>query len=311
MIDDKSGRPIIIIKRVKKKKAEHHGGSWKIAYADFVTAMMAFFLLMWLLSMLNKYQLMGISNYFNKPARHVYVDNQNNDTKEEKVPAEQTKKYKMVMTSKENVPLDARSRGSTSNKNQTDEVDQKNASKLNEQAEQSKPEEVADEEDRKKLMDFMKKLQNDLVNQRRVHEGQLSFQMMEDGLKIDLRDLKNKPMFSNGKADFEQYARHALVWLSRELTSTNRKIVIIGHTDNRPYAPGAKYTNWELSADRANAARRALIKYGMPADKIVMIQAFAAEKPKVPDYVNGDINRRIEIMVLTDKALKKLLKKDE
>jgi len=312
--DDK---PVIIVKKVVKKKEGHHGGSWKIAYADFVTAMMAFFLLMWLLSMLNKFQLMGISNYYNKPSKNVYVDNEKNDTKVKKVPAEQTKKYKLVMTSKEKAPINARSRGTgTTQSEHLSEKDniQKNSldgekDKKNKHEHENISQSQGNNED---LLNFKNRLENDLEEneQIRQYKGQLTFEMMEDGLKIKLQDLENQPMFSLGKVDFERYAKHILAWLSTELNQNDRKIVIIGHTDGHSYRRSHKYSNWELSADRANATRRALIKYGMRPNKIIRIQGAADSMPLDKYNSENPINRRIEIIVLTEEAAKKLLNKD-
>ncbi len=313
--------PIIIIKRVVKKKAPHHGGAWKIAYADFVTAMMAFFLLMWLLSMLNKYQLMGISSYFNKESKHVFVENNKNDTEQPKVPIEQTKKYNLVMNSKEDTPMDAKSRGSS----RMDDLKKKDASKpastanKKEQAaakaEDHKYETQASKKnaaDKAELLKLKSKLENDLANNEimKQYKGHLSFKMMEDGLKIDLKELENRPMFSSGKVDFERYATPILAWLSLELNQTNRRLVIIGHTDANGYPNAKLYSNWELSADRANATRRALIKYGMSTDKIIRIQGAGSAVPLDKMFNESSVNRRIEIIVLTDEALQKMLSKD-
>lgn len=312
MMESKDNRPIFIVRKIVKKKQPHHGGAWKIAYADFVTAMMAFFLLMWLLSMLNKYQLMGISNYFNKQSQNVYVENQKNDTKVEKVPAEQTKKYKMVMTSKENTPVEAISRGSDSVKSaDTKASGQGSATKnKNGQMEQSKLSKAQQEKKEKaELKDFMKKLENDFKNSKEMqqYKGQLTFQMMEDGIKVNLKELENKTMFSSGQVNFESYAKPILSWLSNELNQTNRKIMIIGHTDAHKYPSPGAYSNWELSADRANAARRSLIKYGMNPDKIIRIQGAADSDPIDKKFNENPINRRIEIIILTNDAQKKMI----
>ncbi|QDP73471.1 flagellar motor protein MotB [Legionella israelensis] len=319
-MEDNKNKPVIIVKKIIKKKPAHHGGSWKIAYADFVTAMMAFFLLMWLLSMLNKFELMGIANYFKKPNKHVFVDNKKNDTQVKKIPAEQTKKYKLVMTHKEETPVDAKSRGSGLEK--TNQKKEKSNNKKDylesaeikqiEKARQPKEALQQSETDKAELLQLQKRLENALEHNKELkkYKGMLSFEMMESGLKIDLRDLQNKPMFSLGKTDFEAHANHILRWLSAELNQGKRKVMIIGHTDAQPYPDPGSYSNWELSADRANATRRALIKYGMSPDKIVRIQGAGNTKPINKYFKASPMNRRIEIILLTEKALKKLLKKD-
>jgi chemotaxis protein MotB len=294
MSDEKEKRPIIVIKRIIKKSG-HHGGSWKIAYADFVTAMMAFFLLMWLLSMLNKFQLMGISNYFSKPLKNVFVDNEKNDDMVKKIPAEQTKKYKLQLTKQEKVELDAKSRGA--GKAEDGKGEKNNISN-----------QKADAKDGKLIALLKKKLEADLENNKEVkpYKAQLTFEIVKDGLKINLHDLQNKPMFSLGKTDFEVYAKSILQWLSAEINQSNYKITIIGHTDTNPYFNNRNYSNWELSADRANATRRILIQYGMNSNKIIRIQG--AADSMLLDQKKGEnpINRRIEIIILTDEAVKRL-----
>lgn len=320
-MEDSKNKPVIIIKKVVKKKAPHHGGSWKIAYADFVTAMMAFFLLMWLLSMMNKFQLMGIANYFKKPSQNVFVDNQQNDTNVEKVPAEQTKKYELVMTQKEETPIDAKSRGSSPEMNHQKAEDGKEKTEtppsVEKQLEETSPQQQQktieqDKGDKAELLQLQKRLENELKHNKELqkYQGMLSFEMMESGLKVNLKDLQNKPMFSLGKTNFETHAKHILKWLSAELNESDRKLMIIGHTDGQPYPNPAGYSNWELSADRANATRRALIKYGMSADKVVRIQGAGNTNPLNKYSKTSPINRRIEIILLTEKALKQLVKED-
>ncbi|KGP63728.1 hypothetical protein EP47_05030 [Legionella norrlandica] len=290
---------IIIIKKVRKKHNAHHGGSWKIAYADFVTAMMAFFLLMWLLSMLNKFQLMGISNYFSKPLKNVFVDNKKNDVKQKKVPDENTKKYKLQLINEEKVQIDAHSRGM--DKEPLKVIANEDLKKIVKNTNQ-----VTQEEELKKLKE---KLERKLKENSNVakYKDQVDFTIVKDGLKIRLQDLENKPMFSLGKVDFESHASHILNWLSQEINESGYKVTIIGHTDTRPYANSLNYSNWELSADRANATRRVLIKYGVSEEKIIRIQG--ASDSVLLDKKSGENpkNRRIEIILLTDEAVKRLL----
>lgn len=246
-----------IIKRIKKKgSTKHHGGSWKIAYADFVTAMMAFFLLMWLLSMLNKYQLDGISEYFRHPLKDAFTQ-QDSSLKRESV-----KTFK-----------------------HTDQAD----------------------------MDMMEKtksrIESDLNKNPEMsqYKNLLNFVVTSDGLKIELRDLEKQSMFSQGKTDFKEHAKKILSWLSSEINHYPNRVIILGHTDSLPYADKQNYGNWELSADRANATRRALVDAGMDKEKIIRVIGVA--DVVLLDKANAfdASNRRIEIVVLTDKASKKLL----
>lgn len=311
-------QPIIIIKKVIKKPA-HHGGAWKIAYADFVTAMMAFFLLMWLLSMLNKFQLMGISNYFSKPNKNTYVDNEKNDTEDKKIPAEQTKQYKLVLTHKRKAELDAKSFGvdkSGLHEKEVSKDDKKTAfGGSNENAMSKHTQKAVDEFDAsemKSLQALKKRLEASAANNDRLKQYQenLTFEITKDGLKIKLGSLEDQPMFTTGKADFEIYAADILEWLAGEVSPANRYISIIGHTDGDQFPAYAKYSNWELSADRANAARRSLIKYGANPHKFIRVQGAGDSILLDPKFAANPKNRRIEIILLSDSAAKKMLEKD-
>lgn len=286
-------RPIIVIKRIIKKQA-HHGGSWKIAYADFVTAMMAFFLLMWLLSMLNKFQLMGISNYFRKPLKNVYVDNQKNDENVRKIPDEQTKKYKLVLNTKEVSPNDAHTMGEKGH----------NLEKFKHEGQPIVQVKQVQKHTMAGIRALKKQLEADLekTEKTRKFKEHLTFTISKDGLKVNLHDLENNPMFSSGGIDFEAYAKPILGWLAQEMNQTNHKITIIGFTDTNPYVYGHEYSNWELSADRANATRRVLIKSGIQSGRIIRVQGAADSVLLNKQFGADPMNRRIEIILLTDEA---------
>lgn len=259
---------ITIIKKVKKKvHNKHHGGSWKIAYADFVTAMMTFFLLMWLLSMLNKSQLEGISEYFKDPHRG-YT--------EEKPQEKPQEEPKLAVSGGE----------------------------VLEQIEKEKQGRAESEKIKQELVTQLK--ENPKVSE---YENALNFVVMSEGLKIELKELENQTMFSNGKTDFAKYATAILDWLGPALNKYPNRVMIIGHTDAKPYAGGlANYSNWELSSDRANATRRTLIEHGMQPEKIVRISGMA-DIDKLDSAADGldPANRRIVIIILTDEAYKKIL----
>lgn len=288
--DDNKKPQIIIIKKTIKKAA-HHGGSWKIAYADFVTAMMAFFLLMWLLSMLNKFQLMGISSYFKKPLKEVFVENKKNDNEVKKIPKDQTKKYHAASnqpTPSHNIHPAAQEKLQKTTPMNVISKDLKEASNI---------------------QNLKEHLESSLENNKDLakYKEQLDFTIVKDGLKISLRDLENKPMFSLGKTDFESYAKPILNWLGNEIKKSNCKIMIIGFTDTYQYDKNNEYSNWELSADRANATRRILIKYGVDSQQVIRI-AGAADSVLLDKKFGGDpTNRRIEIILLNQKAVNKLL----
>lgn len=267
----------IIIKRVKKVVHGHHGGAWKIAYADFVTAMMTFFLLMWLLSMLNKFQLQGISDYFKRPITSVVP--QQVDPRDNKVKVQET---------------------TTTNKTQ----------KNKQVAESSDKNEIENNEENRKASEEIKQdLEKQLNENPKIsqYKNMLNFVITSQGLKIELKDLQNKPMFSSGKTDFAEYATTILEWLSTAMNKYPNRVMIVGHTDSNPIQGSLDYTNWELSADRANATRRELISHGMDEHKVVRIVGTAdVNKLKTAATNEDPANRRIEIIILNDKTFNKM-----
>ncbi len=312
-------QPVIIVIKKIIKKNEHHGGAWKLAYADFVTAMMAFFLLMWLLSMLNKFQLMGISNYFSKPNKNTYIDNKKNDTKEKKIPAEQIKKYKLVLTDKRKAELDAQSFGTDKSglhEKEKSDATKKSAGGQNDKAinDATKNASLKAQNDDIKALEALKNhLESSLESNDRLkqYRESLTFEVTKDGIKIKLGNLENQPMFSTGRTDFESHANDILEWLGAEVAQSNRYVSIIGHTDGNQYPNAVSpYTNWELSADRANATRRALIKYGADEHKFIRVQGAGDSILLDKQNPENAKNRRIEIILLSDRGRKKMLEND-
>lgn len=301
MSEDNSKRPIII-KRIKKVSGGHHGGSWKIAYADFVTAMMAFFLLMWLLSMMNKYQLQGISDYFKTPLKEIFnkQDNVAPKTKVNKPDSRGPDAYKETGFKEKTLNPPQSTQGQPQNP-------VKNGSAFQYKNEADAAKEAAKQTQQLKQLeavkaDLEKKIEGD--PQISQFKNQLNFVITADGLKIIINDLKDKPMFSLGKTDFQKYADTILGWLSTQINAYPNKVMIIGHTDNLQYPPSATYSNWELSADRANATRRSLIKNGVATDKILRIVGGADTNQIENRNASDPANRRIEIIMLTDQAAK-------
>ena len=304
---------IVVVKK-NLKKPGHHGGNWKLAYADFVTAMVAFFLLLWLLSLMDQNKLQGISNYFKKPMRDLFIENQMHDTNIPKVAADATMKSEMAPLK---MDLDKRSleqHKADSEKLASSSIPSISTKKLKaantpDISRKNQPKPQPSESIKQSDMENLKKQltisfsNNQATNQ---HKNHLNFQVVADGLKIEIKSLENKPMFSLGDIDFNVYAKNIINWLAQELNKTNKKIMIIGHTDAQPYLNAAGHGNWELSANRANAVRSYLIKHGLNSNKIVRVQG--AGDAKLLDNTNGHnpSNRRIEIIVLSDKGLKNL-----
>lgn len=274
-------RPIIV-KRIKKVAGGHHGGAWKIAYADFVTAMMAFFLLMWLLGSTSKGNLQGIAEYFQNPLRVAMSggdgsgdsssvikgggkDLSRRDGQTKKGEIEAVKKtYNLQAAEAALARADAeRLKGL---KNKIEMVIESNAT----------------------LKQFKKQLLLDITS---------------EGLRIQIVDEKNRPMFASAKADLQPYTKEILHEIGMALNDVPNRISLSGHTDAAPYGNGEKgYSNWELSADRANASRRELIYGGMEETKVLRIVGLSSSVLFDKEDPLNPINRRISIIVMNKKA---------
>lgn len=297
--DDK----IIIIKKVKKVVHGHHGGAWKIAYADFVTAMMAFFLLMWLLSMLNKYQLQGISEYFSKPIHKAADPDEIKDKVYMKDGVATSDVLKVATANKAENEVGKEEKDIDKDKDK----DKDQFKLLDEKGEKASGEMQGDAPQESDAI--MKEIKEDLKKQAELAEfsNALNFKVISQGLKIEIRDLENQSMFSTGKTDFAQYANQILDWLAKLLNTYPNRVLIVGHTDSHKFINDNIYSNWELSADRATATRRALIQHGMDSDKIARVAGVADTDKLENTNIDDAANRRIAIIVLTDEAYKQLL----
>ncbi len=261
---DESQRPIHI-KKIKKASHGHHGGAWKIAYADFVTAMMAFFLLLWLLSSVSQGTLNGVSEYFKTPLRVA------------------------LMGGKSAADASSPIKGGGQD--------------LTRQDGQRKKTEEMDERQKEKVL--LAKLQarikeaiekNKILNQ---YKNQLLLEMTPEGLRIQIIDEKNRPMFDSGSSRLLPHTKDLLQELGRQLNEVQNRLSISGHTDAAPYSAGDKgFSNWELSSDRANAARRELVVGGMQDSRLLRVvgQGSATLLDRV--FPNNPINRRISIVIL-------------
>lgn len=278
MADDLSQRPIVI-KRIKKVAGGHHGGAWKIAYADFVTAMMAFFLLMWLLGSSTKSQLEGISEYFKTP-------------------------LKVAMTGGSSI-------GETSSilkGGGTDLTRQHGEVKKGEIKDDIQAKKIIKERiERIKLEGLKKKIEEAVENNPTLKKfaNQLLLDITSDGLRIQIVDEQNRPMFALGKADLQPYTKTILREIGKMLNDVENKISLSGHTDGKPFPTGDKgYSNWELSADRANASRRELIIGGMDTNKVLQVIGLSSAVLFDKNEPLNPINRRISIVVMNEKAEK-------
>lgn len=268
---DKQGRTIVI-KRVKKGGHGHHGGAWKVAYADFVTAMMAFFLLMWLLQTASQEQKEAISYYFTtgssgKGAGDSIVTGglESLETVE--------KPYAMPF-----VGFDGSS----------------------EFPDFSEPREILVKKEKEAFDRVRIALQEAMMSDPTLLELHDSLVVTEvkDGLQIQLIDQLNKPIFESGSAKMTPNGARLSNLLARVLKQMQNEMVIEGHTDSVPYAVhGKAYTNWELSSDRALAVRRMLVAQGVSADRIVSVTGRAATQPYLTEDPKAPQNRRIVIVL--------------
>jgi len=274
-------RPIIV-KRVKKGGGGGHGGAWKIAYADFVTAMMAFFLLMWLLGSTTKGDLQGIADYFSTPLR--------------------------VAMSGGSGSGDATSVIKGGGKDLTRVTGQQRKGQDETPAKHFNPDQARAElehEDNVRLQKLKEQVEKaiDTNPALKQYKNQLLIDITTEGLRIQIVDEQNRPMFALAKAELEPYTKVILRQLAPLLNSIPNKISLSGHTDATPYSTGEKsYSNWELSADRANASRRELIAGGLDESKILRVVGLASAVPFDTKNPYDPINRRISIIVMNKKT---------
>ncbi len=285
MADDASQQPIIV-KKIKKVVGGAHGGAWKIAYADFVTAMMAFFLLMWLLGSTSEDTKAGIAEYFKTPLE---------------------------------VAMGSAGTGDSTSVIQGGGTDMTRSTG---QVKKGAPEEIAStktkaaraERQRKEVVQ-LKKLKGKIEESIKANPSlrkfkkQLLIDITTDGLRIQIVDAQNRPMFSSGKADLQPYTKIILREIGKTLNDVPNKISLSGHTDATPFPSGnTGYSNWELSADRANASRRELIAGGMDTDKILRVVGLSSAV--LYDKINplNPNNRRITITVMNKEAERAITK---
>lgn len=287
---DESQRPIII-KRIKKGAHAHHGGAWKIAYADFVTAMMAFFLLMWLLSSVSQSSLAGIAEYFQMPLRVALFGG--SSVGESSSPIQgggQDIRHNEGEMNRSRSVLDAQQK-------------EKSEEDAKYKARQEKQERASLNKLARKISEAIEA--NPTLNQ---FKDQIMLEMTPEGLRIQIIDEKNRPMFDSGSANLLPHTRLLLQELGGILNEVPNRMSISGHTDAMPFSAGHRgYSNWELSADRANAARRELLIGGMHEQKMLRVTGLAAASPLDRENTSNPINRRITLIVLNKRTEEEIL----
>ena len=230
--------PIIVIKK-KMSHAGHHGGAWKVAYADFVTAMMALFIVLWLLNQSQKIQ-EAVGGYFRDPLG--------------------------------------------------------TASKAGKDIVGSAGKSIVSQENMEHLKEQLEKAISQIPNFNRLKDH-IIMTITPEGLRIDMIEGENGTFFDSGSPKLNVHGKDLLIALAQEVGKLPNKISVEGHTDATPYAKGANYTNWELSSDRANAARRLVQRNGIREDQVTQVRGFADQMLLKPNAPFDPSNRRISLII--------------
>lgn len=276
--------PIVVMKRRKKSKHSHHGGAWKLAYADFMTAMMALFLVLWLLGQVDQNQLKGISEYFSTPLKVAMMG------------GKQSAMTSKIIPGGGQDPVHVEGQQIRINPQQK----------------------LAVAEIQRTFFELMQRIRQLMLDDPELKSlvDQVRFEILTDGLLIEFVDSSQNPMFNLASAKLSERMEKILRLIGPLFNDVGHLLSISGHTDARPFtSKGDNYSNWELSSDRAHASRRVLVKSGMFPDLIFNVEGRAdkvplssAQSPRDPQ------NRRIAIFVHGDivtedraKALRKVL----
>ncbi len=274
----------IVIKRVKKVAGGHHGGAWKIAFADFALALMAFFLVMWLIESTTDLEKMVIAGYFSDPRSLANAGDGGTP-------------YVVDLGGR---PLTVANQGLNLALVQED---QEQMVETSDELENPEVAELA----RLRAIENLQSLRGQMEE---VIAGNQAFEWFGDsatmevtneGLAIQIMDRENRPIFDSGSAQMRSYALEVMWAMAGILDAVPNKVSIYGHTDNVPFGNnGGLYSNWELSSDRANSARRALVEGGLMEDRFAQIIGMGSSMPFDELDPSSQVNRRIVIMVLNE-----------
>jgi chemotaxis protein MotB len=287
-------RPIVI-KRIKKSGGAHHGGAWKIAYADFVTAMMAFFLLMWLLGSTAKGDLKGIADYFLNPLKIASTGGSGTGDSSSVLKGGGKDLSRSSGQVKD---------GDLESQKKTINLKETNAERLRKEF----------EEREKVTLGELKKSIEKLIESDpalKQFKNQLLIDITSEGLRIQIIDEKNRPMFDSSSADLKPYSRIILREIGKALNAVPNKITLSGHTDAAQFGGGEKgFSNWELSANRANSSRREMITGGMDEFKVLRVVGLSSTVLFDKNDPLSSTNRRISIVVLNKRTEDAMLQED-
>jgi len=303
---------VVIIKKVKKVVGGgHHGGAWKVAYADFVTAMMAFFLLLWLLNATTEEQKKGIAEYFSP------VTTFTPDSVSESPSGAGGVMGGRSMTSEGAMVNDTSPVGITvalpGSKEDSEAQTEQPTDGTKDSQQLAEEEEAPDQAvDRTEVDRLARELEEERFAQAEADLRQalesvpdlsdfaknLVIDQTPEGLRIQIIDQEGRSMFASGSAEMFPHTQRLLALVADAVKTLDNPVAIKGHTDSTPYASGKDYSNWELSTDRANSSRRALLAAGLPAARIASVVGRADQEHFVPEEPNSPRNRRISIVLL-------------
>ena len=285
-MSDDSQQPIVV-KKIKKGGGGAHGGAWKIAYADFVTAMMAFFLLMWLLGSTTKGDLKGIADYFNTPLKVALLGGSGSGDSSSVIQGggeDLTRTHGQVKKGEVESPT----------------------KKINLQALKADFEKMEKERleglkgDIEKLIEASPTLKQ--------FKNQMLLDITTEGLRIQIVDEQNRPMFDSASSELKPYTKQILREIGPLLNKVDNRISLSGHTDATPYAGGDRgFGNWELSTNRANASRREMVAGGLDDAKVMRVVGFASTVLFDKTQPLSATNRRISIVVLNKRTEEAIL----
>ena len=294
---DKKELPPIFVKKIKKGGG-HHGGAWKVAYADFVTAMMAFFLLLWLLNVTTDEQKNAISNYFDPT--HPKVSQAQSGAGGVMGGLSMSTQGAMATTLQNVSPTPPASSINKHTAQKTPTTD-KQATNISKTA-LEKAKEVMRKEEEKRFDDAKKKIEQAIQNNPELAAlaKNLLIDMTPEGLRIQIIDQDGKPMFATGSAQMLDYTKKLINAVAQVVQKLPNELSVRGHTDSSAYGKDASYTNWELSADRANASRRELLADGIPVTRVNNVVGKAETDPLDAKNPTAAINRRVSLILLTE-----------
>ena len=273
--------PIVVVRRPKKHRG-HHGGAWKLAFADFMTALMALFLVLWILSSGSSSERAAVAEYFRTPLLVAMAGGDKNSASDSAIPGG------------------------------GDDPTFADGTKLRLTPQQEQRVRSQEEEIRLRRLEAQIRETIAMDIQLRELQDQILIDITPEGLRIQLLDTEKRPMFEVGSAKVAPYMSTLLRTLAPLLNEQPNSIQISGHTDSRPYAGGEKgYSNWELSAERANASRRELVAGGRSSDKLLRTSGMSDRIPFNSADLYDASNRRIAVTVLDEAFANGILEQQE